>query len=118
MTNEQHFVQSGLVRLGVAILTGRRLEAAVAGGVRLAGVYGEPAIEAACDSLVLVTARRSEDGLWRELAAAGTANLHRIGDCEVPGAIAHAVHAGHRLARELDAAVDPDMPFRRERVTG
>ena len=118
MTNEQHFIQSRLVALGIAIVTGRSLAAAFAGGVRLAGIYGEAAVEATCDSLVLVTARQSEDTLYRTLAEAGTANLHRIGDCEVPGAIAHAVHAGHRLARELDAPVDPDMPFRRERVVG
>jgi dimethylamine/trimethylamine dehydrogenase len=118
MTNEQHFIQSRLVAQGVRIVTGRRLEAAAAGGARLAGVYGEAAIEVPCDSLVLVTARQSDDALYRELAALGTRNLHRIGDCEAPGAIAHAVHAGHRLARELDAEVDPDLPFRRERVVG
>ena len=116
MTNEQFFIQSRLIALGVTVITGRRLAGAVAGGVRLEGVYGEGAVEAACDSLVLVTARRSEDALYRALAARGTANLHRIGDCEVPGAIVHAVHAGHRFARELDAAINPDMPFRRERV--
>ena len=116
MTNEQFFIQSRLVALGVTVITGHRLAGAVAGGVRLEGVYGEGAREAACDSLLLVTARRSEDALYRELAARGTANLHRIGDCEVPGAIVHAVHAGHRFARELDTTIDPDMPFRRERV--
>ncbi|MDA0953014.1 MAG: hypothetical protein O3A38_10365, partial [Proteobacteria bacterium] len=26
----------------------------------------------------------------------------RIGDCEAPGLIAHAVYAGHRFAREFD----------------
>jgi dimethylamine/trimethylamine dehydrogenase len=97
-------------------VTGRILARAQPGGVELTGVYGEAAIAVACDSLVLVTARSSEDSLYRELAARGTPNLHRIGDCEVPGAIVHAIHAGHRFARELDAAVDPDMPFRRERV--
>jgi dimethylamine/trimethylamine dehydrogenase len=116
MTNEQYFIQSRLVDLGIAIVTGHRLGAAMDGGVRLDGVYGEAGREFACDTLVLVTARESQDSLYRELAARGTANLHRIGDCEVPGAIAHAVHAGHRFARELDEIIDPDMPFRRERV--
>ncbi len=116
MTNEQHFIQSRLVALGIVVVTGRILARAQPGGVELTGVYGEAAIAVACDSLVLVTARSSEDSLYRELAARWTPNLHRIGDCEVPGAIVHAIHAGHRFARELDAAVDPDMPFRRERV--
>jgi len=118
MTNEQFFIQARLVSLGVTIITGRSLAGTRAGGARLEGIYGEDEIEAACDSLLLVTARTSQDRLYRELEERGTANLHRIGDCEVPGAIAHAIHAGHRFARELDATVDPDMPFRRERVVG
>src|SRR5690606_16459437 len=85
MTNEQVCVQSRLVRLGVASAAGRRLEGLAPGTVRLGGVYGEGSRELGCDSLVLVTAREPEDGLYRELAARGTANLHRIGDCEVPG---------------------------------
>ncbi len=69
-----------------------------------------------------MTARAPEDGLYRALedgpvalAEAGIQSLTRIGDCEAPGTIAAAVHAGHRYARELDVAQDPDVtPFRRE----
>ena len=37
-----------------------------------------------------------------ELKAAGINSLARIGDCDVPGAVVHAVYSGHRYAREFD----------------
>ena len=37
-----------------------------------------------------------------ELKAAGINSLARIGDCDVPGAVVHAVYSGHRCAREFD----------------
>jgi dimethylamine/trimethylamine dehydrogenase len=77
------------------------------------------------DAVVLVTMRRSDDALFRELEAdpdaladAGVRGLYRIGDCVVPRLIADAVFDGHRLAREID---EPDpatpLPFIRERRT-
>ncbi|MBT6205866.1 MAG: FAD-dependent oxidoreductase [Alphaproteobacteria bacterium] len=117
MTNEQHFVQARLLEAGVSILANRMLARAQAGAIGLGCIFTGTISEQACDSLILVTARQPEDSLYQALAADGTANLSRIGDCEVPGAIVHAVHAGHRFARELDAVIDPDMPFRRDRVT-
>jgi len=39
-----------------------------------------------------------------------------IGDCEAPGIIAGAVFSGHRYARELEQPVDPDRPFKFDRV--
>jgi dimethylamine/trimethylamine dehydrogenase len=38
-----------------------------------------------------------------DLEKAGIAAVTRIGDALAPGAIVHAVHSGHRYARELDA---------------
>jgi dimethylamine/trimethylamine dehydrogenase len=38
-----------------------------------------------------------------ELKDAGIASVTRIGDALAPGAIVHAVHSGHRYAREFDA---------------
>jgi len=44
--------------------------------------------------------------------------VQRIGDALAPGTVAAAVYAGHRAARELDAAVpDADaVPFLRELI--
>jgi dimethylamine/trimethylamine dehydrogenase len=75
---------------------------------------------------VLVTQRRSNEALYRELKdeaglgalkQEGIEALYRIGDCEAPRLIADAVFAGHRLAREIDSddPTDP-KPFIRERA--
>ena len=117
MTNEQHFIQARLIEAGVDIVANRMLAAAAVDHVRLGCVFTGRAIEQPCDTLILVTSRQPRDRLYQDLAARGTKGLLRIGDCEAPGAIVHAVHAGHRAARELDAVIDPDMPFRRDRVT-
>ena len=72
---------------------------------------------------MLVTQRRSDDALYRELAAdppaleaAGVEALYRIGDCVAPRLIADAIFDGHRLAREIDSD-DParPLPYLRER---
>jgi dimethylamine/trimethylamine dehydrogenase len=39
------------------------------------------------------------------LARAGIRSLRKIGDCDAPALIAHAVYAGHRAAQEMD--MDP-----------
>ncbi len=86
------------------------VEAIAAGAVTAAHAYrpGEVAIEA--DSVVLVTQRVADAGLWVELdgdrdglAAEGIEALYRIGDCVTPRIHAEAVFDGHRLAREIDA---------------
>jgi dimethylamine/trimethylamine dehydrogenase len=74
-----------------------------------------------CRSLVVVGLRRPSDALYRALAsdptaleAAGIRALAVIGDAEAPGAIVHAVYAGHKYAREFDAgpaAYRRDKPF-------
>jgi dimethylamine/trimethylamine dehydrogenase len=60
--------------------------------------------------LVTVTAREPDDALYlalaedpAALARAGIRSLRKIGDCDAPALIAHAVYAGHRAAREMDA---------------
>ena len=69
-----------------------------------------------CDSVILATARRSKDKLFRELKArkgewakSGIKALYRIGDCHAPRLIADCVFDGHRLAREFES-VDPQYP--------
>lgn len=74
-----------------------------------------------CAALVTITARLPNDALLQDLLAreaewadAGIASVRAIGDAEAPGLIAHAVYAGHRYARELDAPLAEDaVPFRR-----
>ena len=70
----------------------------------------------------MVTARLPEDKLYRalegmpnRLAGSDIKSVTRIGDCLAPGAIFHAVYAGHRYARELDAPAS-EVAFERERI--
>ena len=72
-------------------------------------------------SLVVVTSRAPQDTLYQALveapqalAAAGIEQVHRIGDCEAPGLIAHAVFSGHRFARQLGKSPEHDVAYRRE----
>ena len=76
----------------------------------------------AASAIVMVTARLPEDRLYRALEAmpdrlayAGVKSVTRIGDCLAPGAIFHAVYAGHRYAREFDAPL-AEIAFQRERI--
>ena len=97
------------------------------GGLTSAYAYDEEHLtEWEADAVVLVTQRRSNEALYRELkdkigAAAlqseGITGFYRIGDCEAPRLTADCVFSGHRLAREIDSD-NPDvpLPFKRERA--
>jgi len=110
LTMEQHKVIARLMELGVRIerlmsLTGMDDE-----GVAFDFVHGGPALFLKAGTLIPLTSRKPNDAVYQELMArqaewadAGIASVSRIGDCEAPGIIAAAVHAGHRWARELEA---------------
>ena len=82
-TNEQERIQGQLLELGIRIETGTALESIFEGGVEVSCAYTEEEREFEADSVVLVTSRRPDDRLYRELA--GHSNLARIGDCHTPG---------------------------------
>jgi len=75
-----------------------------------------------CDTVILITSRRSNDSLFRELKARkdewaknGIDNVFVIGDAEAPRIIADATFDGHRLAREIeDESPQHQKPFKRE----
>ena len=76
-----------------------------------------------CDALVLVTARVSNDSLFRELwerrlewDEEEIEGIYQIGDGYVPRYLMNAIFDGHRLAREFDSP-NPQypLPFIRER---
>jgi dimethylamine/trimethylamine dehydrogenase len=109
-TDEQGFVQARLLELGVTLVLSHLVVGQGAGVVRPACAYTGRAGEVACGTLVLVTGRLPEDGLWQELA--GVPGVVRVGDCLAPSSIADAVYSAHRFARELGEVVVP----KRERV--
>jgi dimethylamine/trimethylamine dehydrogenase len=123
-TDEQFKVQTKLLKMGVKLVLTHKLNAWRGDHAELSSIYtGDPLrVEAA--TLVTVTSRLSNDSLFRELKAdagglakAGIKTLRAIGDCDVPGAIVHAVYSGHKAAREHGENIDPDaFPYKRELV--
>ena len=62
------------------------------------------------DAVILVTARHSEDRLWRELKSRKATwpaheiqAIFRAGDCKAPAQLNQAMWDAHRLAREFDS---------------
>jgi dimethylamine/trimethylamine dehydrogenase len=123
-TMEQHRIQRRLIELGVTVSSSTTLVAAGAGAATVACAYTETERDLACDTVVLVTARLPQEGLFNDLlgrstewADAGLSSVEGVGDARSPGTIAAAVWDGRRYAEEIDAA-DPgdDVPFLREIV--
>ena len=109
-----------LVEAGIAIHTLQRVTAFDGEEVTLADVYSGALKPLPCRSLVIVGVRTPRDELYRALQdsgealqAAGIASVTQIGDALAPGAIVHAVHSGHRYARELDG-VPAAAPYKRD----
>jgi dimethylamine/trimethylamine dehydrogenase len=113
LTDEQGFVQARLIEKGVRIVASQIVMAQGADSVTLACAYTGRESALDCGTLVLVTGRLPEDGLYNDLTSQGT-RATRIGDCLAPSSIADAVYSGHRFARGLG---EPDpLPLRRERA--
>lgn len=116
-----------LHKLGVELVTFYLPIRIEPGAIHAIHVYDEEEHEKTweADGVVLVTQRRSNEALYRELKddvgiaalnAEGISGFYRIGDCVAPRLIADCVFDGHRLAREIDSE-NPDvpLPFKRER---
>jgi dimethylamine/trimethylamine dehydrogenase len=116
-----------LHKLGVEVVTYHMPSKIEVGGVTAEHVYDTDGHSRSfeADAVVLVSQRRSNEALFRELkdvvgrealAAEGVTALYRIGDCEAPRLTADAIFSGHRLAREIDSP-NPEvpLPFKRER---
>jgi dimethylamine/trimethylamine dehydrogenase len=129
MTMEQQRIQSGLLKMGVQIQTTMALAGVTQTGrglrVELAHTYSDARSILECASLVMVTMRDPDDGLFTALQAqraqwqaTGVKSVQLLGDAYAPGSVAAAVYAGHRAARELDAPELPldAVPFRREMI--
>jgi dimethylamine/trimethylamine dehydrogenase len=109
-TEEQRRIQARLIELGVRIEVDSAIESLGAGRAVLACVHTGRTRETEVASVVMVTSREPNDALYHELC--DRIDIMRVGDCSAPGTIATAVFAGHRYAREMDAA---DEPFLRDR---
>jgi dimethylamine/trimethylamine dehydrogenase len=123
-TAEQARTQRRLLELGIEIVTAHGLAEFDGREAVLACAYTGRSQRLAADSIVMVTARRPNDGLYRTLSerlAGGVEgapkSIRRIGDCDAPAIIAAAIYAGHRYARELDLPHDQiGIPAPRDRI--
>lgn len=109
LTMEQHKVILRLMELGIGIVRLKQLSSIEGNAVKLDCVYGGKGESLKAGTVVMVSGRLPNDGLYQsllaksdEFEAAGIKSVDRIGDCEAPSIIAFAVHDGHRYARELD----------------
>ena len=113
-------INTQLRRLGVTVVTAHDVTGFDGSQVTLVSNYGEAPRTISAKAVVGVTSRLPEEVLYQALQAdpealkaAGIKSVTRIGDCLAPGFIAHAVYAGHRYARELDAPPVGEVPFKR-----
>ncbi len=120
-TLEQGHIENRLKQAGITILTRRNVRRASPGEVTLLDTLTDRE-DTLQGSIVSVTMRLPNDGLYDDLMALGDAekntgikSVRRIGDCYGPSLIASAVYEGHQYARELDTEPDRDaVPFKRE----
>jgi dimethylamine/trimethylamine dehydrogenase len=121
LTLEQIRLTQRMVERGVALELAKILTGFDRNGIHCKCAYTGQVQSFDAASLVLVTSRTPNDQLFQTLQAqpkaltsAGIQKVYRIGDCDAPGLIAHAVFAGHRLAREIETPEDQDLPYKRE----
>ena len=123
-TLEQHRIQARVLELGIEVITAHNVTKVGPSEIEIGCIYTDHPKAVPATTLVMVTSRRPNAGVHRaltedsnKLAESGITSVVSIGDCCNPSTIAAAVHDGHRVAREMDeVSVDPDMPFRRERI--
>ena len=110
-SDEQSRIQARLIELGVRIEIDSAIKSLGAGRAELACVHTGRTREVEVASVVMVTSREPNDALYHELCE--RTDIVRVGDCSAPGSIAAAEFAGHRYAREMNAA---SVPFLRDRA--
>jgi dimethylamine/trimethylamine dehydrogenase len=116
-TMEQALIQRRLLDIGVTIVPNEYLLTVTPSGLASTCIYtGRERLHPA-DHVVLVTSRKPDDALYRELKSRN-AQVWAIADAWAPATIAHAVHAGRRYAEEfgLPPRDFTQVPFRRELV--
>ena len=121
-TLEQARIQRSLLENGVNIIAGHKLVGVTGGSCEVRCIYTDKPRHLACATLLPVTERIRQCGLFEELRdhpQNGLKTLQLIGDAAMPGLIADAVYGGHMAARNFEA--DPEevarQLFRREIVS-
>ncbi|MDZ4735776.1 MAG: FAD-dependent oxidoreductase [Rhodospirillaceae bacterium] len=122
-TGERWRIRANLAAMGIDVMLAHSLASFDGGLATLNCEYTGAIRTISAAALVMVTQRKPNDSIYREILEKVSGDSSRlpfslkpIGDCDAPAIIAAAVYAGHRYARELDAPVDLDMPLRHDRL--
>jgi len=113
-TLEQEKIQARLLDLDVDVVVSHELLRVSPGKATIANVYSDRLRRVLeFDTLVMVTSRDPDDGLFQSLQASADRlkSLRAIGDCLAPGTVAAAVYDGHSAARHLQSAEDVYAPL-------
>jgi dimethylamine/trimethylamine dehydrogenase len=120
MTNELPLVHRALAKRQIPVSTLQLLSAFDGETAILKHLFTGEEKRLPCRSVVIVGLRvpRGElvsalEDRAADVAGAGIRSIDRAGDALAPGAIVHAVHSGHRVAREIDIA-ERGTPYRRD----
>jgi dimethylamine/trimethylamine dehydrogenase len=120
MTNELPLVHRALAKRQIPVTTLHLLSAFDGETATLKHIFTGEEMHVVCRSVVIVGLRAPRDELVAALeerasdvTAAGVRSIERAGDALAPGAIVHAVHSGHRIAREIDLD-GSSAPYRRD----
>lgn len=120
MTNELPLVHRALSKRRVPVATLQTLKTFDGETATLAHVFTGEESRVPCTAVLIVGLRLPRGELRaaltaraEDLAAAGIRSVDSIGDALAPGAIVHAVHSGHKFAREL-GSVATARPYRRD----
>ncbi|MDH3415765.1 MAG: FAD-dependent oxidoreductase [Gammaproteobacteria bacterium] len=120
-TLEQGRLMGRMVEQGIDVVTARTLVRFEHGVARFECNFTGRESDFEASSLIMVTSRLPNTWLYKALArdqqglrTAGIVGLHEIGDCRAPGLIAHAIYAGHELARTIDGEPEADIHYHRE----
>lgn len=108
-TLEQEKIQSTLLKKGVEIFTCHKLLKVDDGHAEISCTYSDRRRQIDAKSMVLVTERQRNTGLFEDLLSAKQnadqmifPTLELIGDAASPGLIADAVYGGHMAARNFE----------------
>ena len=113
-TLEQNKVQARVLELGIEVIVSHEIVEVDKDEITLANVYSEALLQTlACDTLILITSRDSDDALYQALTEHEDSfkTLRAIGDCNAPGTVAAAVYDGHSAARHLESGQDVYAPL-------
>lgn len=113
LTAEQARTHARILELGVKVIVNTLVTGLNPGVASLRCVFSGKESEISASSFIPVTSREGNDSLYHALKLMKLSRLMLIGDARAPGLVAHAVHAGHKSAREFG---DPDDNGRRDRV--